>query len=99
MTTRRSKIEASLADRGRPAMWANEQEAAALSGVGVQTFRQKAASWESIGFPHVNPENGRRSIPAILAFWGLPQGNADVIVTHTPTADDADSEGKENWNE
>lgn len=100
MTAPRRKIEASLAERGRPAMWANEQEAAALSGVGVQTFRQKVSAWERRGFPPINPENGRRSIPAVLAFWGLPQNPFDLDANNKPIPEESiDDDGKENWNE
>ena len=83
----------SLALRGRAAMWANKQEAAALSGVNEDKFRLKAPIWEARGFPKVNPENGKRSIPAILAFWDLPQ-NHFGIATHRQMDED---DGRENW--
>lgn len=99
MTLPRRKIEASLAERGRPAMWANEQEAAALSGVSLQTFRSKVGSWELHGFPKNHPENGHRSIPGILAFWGLPQTRFDVAPPEKLLQPhDQDDDGKENWN-
>lgn len=71
MTAPRGKIEASLAERGRPALWANEQEAAVLSGYpsdGVK-YRAALAEMENGGFPQVNPKNGLRYIPAIIDFW------------------------------
>lgn len=99
MTAPRHKIEASLAERGRPAMWANEQEAAALSGVSVQTFRCKVSSWERHGFPKVHPDNGRRSIPAILVFWGLPHAHFSAgAVENLAQTEGQDIDGKENWN-
>lgn len=72
MTVPRGKIEASLAERGRPAMWANEQESAVLSGLSPRRFGEIIAELESRGFPQKNPDNGLRPIPAILAFWKLP---------------------------
>lgn len=81
-------------------MWATEQEAAALSGVGVQTFRQKVSAWERRGFPVVNSENGKRPIPAVLAFWGLPQSPFDISANKNPVQEEPnDDDGKENWNE
>lgn len=78
-------------------MWANEQEAAVLSGVGVETFRDKVKKWEARGFPRVNPENGKRAIPLILAFWRLPANHFEIVETqgHQPGADDED--GREKW--
>lgn len=77
-------------------MWANEAEAAVLSGVGVESFRAKVKGWEKRGFPQVNPENGKRSIPAILAFWDLPQnhpapGRPDLRLV------EEEDDGQENW--
>lgn len=98
MRARRCEIEQSLAERGRPAMWANEQEAALLSGVGMDAFRRKVKEWEARGFPCIHPENGKRPIPAIYAFFGLPQGH-----WHSPPPpvltlmDDDDEDGRENW--
>lgn len=91
---RRSQVEESLAKRGRPLFWANVQEAAALSGVSEDVFRGKVHQWEGRGFPIVNPENGKRSIPAILAFWGLPQNHSGPTA-HLRQRDDED--GEENW--
>jgi hypothetical protein len=97
MSARLGKIERSLADRGRPVMWANEQEAALLSGVGPDKFRLKIRAWEQRGFPKVNSENGKRSIPAILVFWGLPLNHlTPMSMLETSEADDED--GQENWN-
>ncbi len=100
MTISRLKIESSLAQRGRPAMWANEQEAAVLSGVGIETYRRKVAEWDKRGFPRTKAENGRRSIPAILAFWGLPQNHTAGLGMTTPDispTDDDFEDGQENW--
>lgn len=95
MTSPRAKIESSLAERGRPAMWANENEAAVLSGVNPESFRAKVKGWEKKGFPQINPENGKRSIPAILAFWGLPSNHSGAATAIRPAEDDED--GEEKW--
>jgi hypothetical protein len=67
MTVSRAKIEASLAERGRPANWANEQESAVLAGFSAdgQKFRESLPALESTGFPPIMPFNGKRFIPAI----------------------------------
>jgi hypothetical protein len=44
MTARRGKVEASLAERGRPAMWATEQEAAVLSGYSLERLNMESGS-------------------------------------------------------
>jgi len=95
MKLRQSDIELALAERGRPLMWANEQQAASLSGVGIDRFRAKIAAWEERGFPKVNPENGKRSIPQILAFWDLPRSQANM----PPVAAEAveDESALEKW--
>lgn len=95
MTARRGDIERSLAMRGRPAMWANEQEAAVLSGVPLDRYRRSVVRWEALGFPKVNPETGKRSIPAILAFWHVPQNEFTAGTIWTEETDDDD--GQENW--
>lgn len=98
MSTRpRGKVEASLAERGRPAMWANEQEAAVLSGVNYETFRQKVHRWEAQGFPTVNGENRKRPIPGILAFWRLPQGAAILETAPATGVFTDEEEGLECW--
>lgn len=89
MTAPRAKIAASLASRGRPAMWANDQEAAVLSGVSAPTFKSKVKTWEKAGFPQVNPENGKRSIPAILAFWRLPANHSAGPAAGQPEEDES----------
>lgn len=73
MTKARAVISASLAERGRPEMWANEAESAALSGVGAEEFRGMREDLEAKGFPRVNPTNGMRFIPAIIDFWRREQ--------------------------
>jgi len=71
VTAPRGKIEASLAGRGRPAMWANEQEAAVLSGYPADgvNFRAALPELESQGFPKISSWNNRRFIPGIEDFW------------------------------
>lgn len=91
MTAARSKISESLAARGRPAMWANEKEAAELSGMSPNRFRAVLPALESRGFPQINPINGRRSIPAILAFWKLPAND--------PAQEADDERHLENWDD
>lgn len=68
MTAPRGKVEASLAERGRPAMWANEQEAAARCGLSADKYREKLPEMEANGFPQVFPMNGLRFIPWIDAY-------------------------------
>lgn len=77
-------------------MWANEQEAAVLSGVALDQYRCKVARWEARGFPKANPENGKRSIPAILAFWGFPQNHFATAMTMECLEVD-DDDGQENF--
>lgn len=69
MTAPRAKISASLADRGRPEMWANEGESAVLSGYSPEKFRAALPALEKAGFPRVTSWNGLRFIPAIEDFW------------------------------
>jgi hypothetical protein len=96
MRLRLGQVEGSLAARGRPLMWANEQEAAALSGVALDAFRKKIKRWEDAGFPKVNPENDKRSIPAILAFWNIAHNYLPLTTeTVSPLMDDDD--GQENF--
>lgn len=89
MTAPRAKIEASLAERGRPVNWANEQEAAVLSGVSYPTFQAKIKGWEAVGFPLKNTENGKRSIPGILAFWRLPANHIGRPAADQPEDDES----------
>lgn len=97
MTARRKDIEQSLAQRGRPALWANEQEAAVLSGVPLDRFRCKVRQWEGCGFPKVNSENGKRSIPAILAFWNVSGNGFTASTTAYEHSEINDDDGQENW--
>lgn len=94
MTATRAKIEASLAERGRPVEWANEQQAAVLSGVSANAFRKKVKGWEASGFPQKNPENGKRPIRAILAFWRLPANHPTGPAMQQPDEDESE---KETW--
>jgi hypothetical protein len=97
MTARRCTIEKSLAERGRPAMWANEQEAAFLSGVNPGLFKSKVEDWEKDGFPPINPKNGKRPIPYILAYWNLPLSHMGQIFQTESRLAAEDQEGQETW--
>jgi hypothetical protein len=79
MTRRRHDVVASLADRGRPELWATEDEAAALSGVGPERFREKVEELEAKGFPKIHPFNGKRFIPAMVEFWAIEQRNPSIF--------------------
>ena len=95
----RLEIESALALCGRPLMWANEQQAAVLSGVGMDAFRRKVKGWEKRGFPAINPENDRRPVPHILAFWGLPQNHVATLgMVASAAVQGDDDDGQENWN-
>lgn len=78
-------------------MWANEQEAAFLSGVNPGLFKSKVKDWERDGFPPINPKNGKRPIPHILAYWNLPLGTTGQILLTEPRVADEDEEGVETW--
>jgi hypothetical protein len=56
---------------GLSQQWADENEAAVLSGYSPEKFRQKVNTLEAQGFPPINPLNGKRPVQAILAFWSL----------------------------
>jgi hypothetical protein len=90
MTAPRGKVEASLAERGRPAMWANEQEAAVLSGYSPEAFRSALAGLERVGFPQINTLNGKRFIPAIINFWAC---QIDSAMPPVPKSEDQDQDG------
>lgn len=92
MTAPRSKIEASLAERGRPAMWANEQETATLSGYSPASFKPALPKLEEAGFPQVNPRNGLRFIPAIIDFWRREVDAARLAVPESAPAAEQDLE-------
>lgn len=65
-------------------MWANEQEAAVLSGYSVEVFRKELPSLEADGFPLKSKRNGQRHIPSILHFWARDvdsTGNSDLEST------------------
>jgi len=64
----RIHISASLAERGQREIWANEAEAAALSGMSMTTFYLHVRKLEKAGFPHKTACNGKRFIPAIKGF-------------------------------
>jgi hypothetical protein len=77
MTRRRSEIAISLAERGRPVYWANDDEAAVLSGMSPTQFRNWLKIPEAVSFPKVDQRNGKRRIPEILAFWGIDRGEPE----------------------
>lgn len=95
MTKRRADISVSLADRGRPESWANEQEAAALSGMAPERFREQLPALESIGFPKPCGWNAKRFVPAILAFWEREHERKPLKVPDADVQDDGRS--LENW--
>lgn len=68
MTTARSKVSASLAARGRPEDWANEQESACLLGLESDKYYARLPELEAMGFPKKTPWNNKRFIPAIDEF-------------------------------
>jgi hypothetical protein len=69
MTAPRAKVSASLADRGRPEMWVNEQESAVLSGMEIDKYYASLPRLEASGFPKKNPWNNKRFVPTIIDFW------------------------------
>ena len=75
MTVKWHQTEVSLAERRRPAMWANEQEAAVLSGVFISTWYEKIASWEARGFPQKTLKTASEPFPPSLRF-GATGGRA-----------------------
>ncbi len=94
MTAPRGKVAESLAARGRPENWANEQEAAVLSGYSPENFRQALRGLEAMGFPQVNRLNGKRFIPAILNFWTCQVDTSGVLA---PKSEDEDGPSVENF--
>lgn len=92
MTAARNKVEASLAERGRPALWANEAEAAFLSGFSPEAFRLKVKELEAAGFPQVSRWNGKRFIPAIVNFWAC---QVDSTVQPKPVLVEDEKDGQE----
>lgn len=95
MTRRRADISASLAARGRPECWANEQESAVLSGMDFDKFKQKLPKLEAGGFPKISPWNGKRFIPMIDAFWNREAQSA----TSATDSGDEDERTKEKWDD
>lgn len=82
-TASRAKIEASLAERGRPLVWANEQESAVMSGFPADgaKFREALPEMEKEGFPRIDPRNNKRFVPAILNYWAK---RVDVLAAAVP---------------
>lgn len=81
MTRPRATVSASLSLRGRAENWANEEEAAALSGLSVDAFGVKLPALEAAGFPKRSPWNGKRFIPHILAFFDREHENVPAVAT------------------
>jgi hypothetical protein len=77
-------------------MWADTDEAAVLSGMAPEKFRAEVKKLEAKGFPQVNPINGKRSIPAILAFWKLETNDFPTLSADSH-AEDEDERNKEKW--
>lgn len=73
-------------------MWANEQEAACLSGYSVEAFRAAVESLEMIGFPKKNSRNGQRFIPHILRFWERDVDSGIKAVPESPALNIRDFE-------
>lgn len=94
MTRPRAAISASLSARGRAENWANEDEAAALSGMCGDIYRAQLAALETAGFPKRSPWNGKRFIPAILAFFEREHENAPPVAA---TLDVDDERAKERF--
>lgn len=95
MTKPRAVVSASLAERGRPEMWANEQEAAALSGMKPETFASKVKQLEALGFPLKSAWNTKRFIPAIIDFWRLQQEEPEL--QRGPGSDEDDGRSLEGF--
>jgi hypothetical protein len=68
MTAPRGKVSASLAARGRPEDWANEQESACLLGLESDKYYSLLPQMEANGFPKKTSWNNKRFIPAIDEF-------------------------------
>lgn len=69
MTIPRGTISASMAERGRPDLWANETETAALCGMSYEIYSKKIKQMEAAGFPRKTELNGKRFIPFIEQWW------------------------------
>lgn len=91
MTIRsKSDVIADLLGRGIADVWATEDEAATLSGMGTAKFREKLADLEARGFPKKDPANNKRFIPAILDFWKQrAQPNRQAFIEVTPQTEKA----------
>lgn len=95
MTARRANIAASLAARGRPELWANEQESAVLSGMSPEQFAKKVEALEVAGFPKPNSWNDKRFIPHIVGFWD--RGGAIPEHANGNEVENDDIADKERW--
>lgn len=101
MTAPRGKIEASLAERGRPVNWANEQESAVLAGFPADgmAFRAALKDLEAKGFPPINHSNNKRFIPAIQAFYwaeldSMRQGKAESLPSNVRSFEEIQNDSR-----
>ena len=92
MSKPRGLISESLAARGRPELWANETETAALCGMSYDVFSEKISDMERLGFPQKSEWNGKRFIPLIEQFW-REQSVRPIL---QPSNVDSERQ-KENW--
>lgn len=104
MSPSKGEIEKSLTARGRPAMWANEQETAVLSGLSPSNFNVQVRKLEEMGFPKKSPLTNKRYIPAIEQFWDRQCGVTHNVYGSPPQhastgrpAEYDDSDGKESF--
>lgn len=95
MTKPRAAISASLAERGLEEWWANEAEAANRCGMTPETFKLRLPELERLGFPKVQPMNGKWFIPDIRAFWTRQQAATQLQRPQTSFEDT--ERQKENW--
>lgn len=95
MTRARAQIAQSLAERGRPELWADDEESALLSGMTMERFRAHLTLLENEGFPKPSPWNGKRFIPAIVAFWHKENG-LDALIG-AASAGNHDEDGRDKW--
>jgi len=73
-------------------MWANEQEAAVLSGYSPEAFRAALSGLEKAGFPQVSRWNSKRYIPAIINFWA---SQVDSCLSPVAESEDEAADGPE----
>lgn len=74
----------------RAALWADEAEAAELSGMAPDKFRAHLKLLEGEGFPKPSSWNGKRYRPAIIAFWNKQHGLDTVLDSAAPWSHEDD---------